>query len=457
MYLEVFHMAKRDYKIAVLNYLKDNANKDITRNDLITNTNISKSRLSEVLNSIKDDGFTIISPPRSGFIRLEMSDEDTVLPALKDSDLRQWIIILLLSIYGELTFKELIIKALQLKDYEYIDANFLLDLGEGSSYDDNHLIKSLREKSKMISEDSNTSVADDYLSVTSMRKDLFVLRNMELVQLVHGEQTKYSLTATAPYIIPINEDSLYEFCQRHEANFSTTSELLPIKLAYQKIKNLVAYEQYDFEQRRFGKFNQINKEQIDKFNIFISHPYSTNVLQLNSSYNGIERQNAFATALLFYCVETSSFYALGYSFSHARTEAIRIDWISSIIDLPKDNEIYHSPEYYAKYDEMFSAGYDDTCYSVKVLFQEFGNIYTRFTNLANVRKNAVITLIENIPDDCIYKYVYTDKIRGLSDFARFLRGFGYSALAVEPPELKQMMINTYTRSLTFYEEGNDDE
>ncbi len=444
-------MAKKDYKYAVLNYLKEHTNTAITREELITKTGISKSRLSEVLNSIKKDGFNIVTPPRSGQITLETTDEENILPEIKDSDLRQWLIIFLLSRYGSLAFRELIMRALQVKDYEFLSFDNLINSYDIEAYDDNHLIKALRAYSSSLHSTDQISVAKEFLSVTSMRKDLTTLRQKGLVELVSGNKTKYELSSAAPYILPISEDSLYYFCQRHETTLSTTSELIPVKSAYQKIKNIISYEQYDLKQRLFGKINQISKKQIKKLNEYISHPYSTNLLQLNTSYNGIERHNTFATGLLFYSVETSAFYALGYSYSHSRTEAIKIEWLSSITNLPEKNNLFHSKEYYEKYEEMFSAGYDDLSYKVKVLFQDFGNTYTRFANLSNVRKHSSLSEIENPPKDCIYRYIYTDTVRGLSDFARFLRSFGYSVLAISPPELKQMMVNTYTRSLSFYE------
>ncbi len=451
-------MAKKDYKSEVLNYLKTNANTTITREELIANTGVSKSRLSEILGALKTDGFDIVTPPRSGQITLYTTDNDTILPEIKDSDLRQWLIILLLSRYGALSFKELIIHALQVKDYEFFNSNALINSYNFAAYDDNHLIKSLREYISDSRSSENSSVAKDLISITSMRKDLLLLRQLGLVRVVSGQSTQYELTTAAPCILPVSEDNLYDFCQRHEASLSTTSELIPVKNAYEKIKRIISYEQYDLSQRLFGKINQINENQLNKLNDYISHPYSTNLLQLNTLYNGVERHNIFATGLLFYSVETSAFYALGYSYSHARTEAIKIEWLSSITDLPDKNTLFHSKEYYEKYDDMFSAGYDDSASEVKVLFQDFGNIYTRFENLSKVRKHASIKAIENPPDNCIYRYIYTDTIRGLSDFARFLRGFGYSVLAVEPSPLKQMMINTYTRSLSFYEKdlkGNE--
>lgn len=442
---------KKDYKSAVLNYLKENANNTIPRGEIIAHTGISKSRLSEVLNSLKNDGFQITTPPRSGMIILETTEDEKIIPEIKDSDLRQWIILFLLSRYGALTFRELIIRTLQVKDYEFFASDYLLNSPSLAAYDDNHLIKSLRSNVLSGSESNETSVAKELISITSMRRDLTILREQGLVDVKQETQTEYVLTNSAPYILTISEDTLFDFCQKHEATQSTTSELIPVKNAYKKIKNIISYEQYDLKQRLFGKINQISKKQMKKLNEFINHPYNTNLLQLNTSHNGVDRHNTFATGLIFYSVETSAFYALGYSYSHARTEAIKIEWLSSITDLPEKNTLFHSEEYYDKYEDMFSAGYDDTAYKVKVLFQDFGNVYTRFYNLSKVRKNSNITKITNPPADCIYSYIYTDTVRGLSDFARFLRGFGYSTLAIEPPALRQMMINTYTRSLSFYE------
>ena len=91
-------------------------------------------------------------------------------------------------------------------------------------------------------------------------------------------------------------------------------------------------------------------------------------------------------------------------------------------------------------------------YHVKVLLQDFGNVVLRFKNLSSIRNKSSIRLIESPPDGCIYKYVYEDDIRGLDDFARFLRTFGLSVLVMEPPELKEKMKRTYNRVIEKYTE-----
>ena len=435
-------MSKKDYKQIVLNYLLQHSNKEITRDKLISDTGISKSRLSEILSSIRADGYTIVSPPRSGKLLFEPPNNQLVLPTIKDSDLRQWIIIFLLSRYGSLSFRELIIKTLIIKDYDF---EYTLKLNNKKVYDDNNLIKSLRsESATSIIKEDDIDVANDYISITTLRKDLNALRDAGLVILKEGQKVTYELTNKAPYIIPISEDSLSEFCLKYEEHISATSESLPIKQAYNKIQKIISWDGADNKQRRFGKENQISEFQIDRFNYFISHSYKDNRITLHSEYNGRQRHDTVSVGLLFYSVETNSFYALCYNHTQNRIEADRLDYIGTITEENKPNSIFHSQKYYQIYNEMFGAGFYPKVYHVKVLVQDFGNVVTRFRNLTKIRHESAIRIIDNPPKDCIYKYVYEDNVRGLEDFARFLRSFGLSVLAVEPPELKDKMMRTYT-------------
>lgn len=232
-------MAKQDYKQIVLDYLLQHSDEDIERTTLIKDTGISKSRLSEVIHDIRNDGHLILTPPRSGMIRLESASNAVVIPSIKDSDLRKWLILFLLSYYGRLTFRELILRSLQIKEYGYINSEYLLNENSRKAYDDNHLIKSLRlnASNEFISEDE-IDVASDIISVTTLRKDLTALRNQGIVRQHKGRQITYELTETAPYIIPISGDSLFRFCQEYEDNISSMSELVPIKQAYVPVKKI---------------------------------------------------------------------------------------------------------------------------------------------------------------------------------------------------------------------------
>lgn len=48
--------------------------------------------------------------------------------------------------------------------------------------------------------------------------------------------------------------------------------------------------------------------------------------------------------------------------------------------------------------------------------------------------------------------MYRDTVRGLSDVARYLRGFGRSCKVNKPEKLKQMMIESNDKVIEMYEE-----
>lgn len=438
-------MPKKDYKAIVLDYLLQHSNEDVTREELTETTAISKSRLSEILTSIKSDGYEVITPPRSGLVRLETNHKQVVLPDIKDSDLRQWLILFLLSHYGPLSYRSLIEKLLMIKEYN-INTATLLKLQNKKVYDDAALIKSIRENYG-----DDILVAEDLVSITCLRKDISSLRKQGLIRLVEGQHTTYQLTDIAPYILTVSSDSLYQFCQQHEGHASSTTSLAPVKQTYDKIQSLIAYDSSNQVQAIFGKQNQISPEQIDKFNQFIAHPYKTNQLQISSLVNGAHYLSVFSVALLYYSVETSAFYAFGMDYSQGKKAAYRLDYMTEITVLTEKNTIFHSDEYYQEYEEMFSSSYSAEKYHVKVLYQNSFNIAKRFQSMHDARQNSTIRQIKNPPTECQYQYVYEDDIRGLWDFARFLRSFGYSVMALEPPQLVDQMLYTYNTILENYE------
>lgn len=438
-------MAKKNYKSIVLSYLWEHAEEDVKRKDLMTATGISNSRLSEVLSEIRSDGYTIVSPPRSGILALKPQEHQVILPEIEDCDLRKWIILFLLSKYKKLSFVELITKSLQMKYYE-ADCSFELD--NKKVYDDNGIIKAL---SAAFCEKEGHSVAREILSVSTLRKDLAALRKDGMVTLHTGPNVTYQSTAIAPIILTVSEDNLVAFCQNYEEHITATSELLPVKQAYHKIQKLIDWDGVEKKQRRFGKINEIRQEQMDRFNRFILCPYKKRRITIDENYHGRKRRITISVALLYYSVETAAFYVLCYNHSEEKNEAIRLDYMNPVTDEKQPNTIYHTKEYQKIYEEMFGPGYEEEVYHVKMLLQDFGNVLSRFRMLKDLRKDATLRRIPKKPKGCDYDYVYEDDVRGLKDFARTLRSFGYSTLALEPPELREQMKGTYHRVLEKYE------
>lgn len=437
---------KRDYKTEILAYLKSHPGENISRDELIKKTGISKPRLSEVLKSIREDGYSIISPPRSGYVRLEPNEEEHIFPQVRNRDIRQWIILYLLSQYGKMTFNELLLKMLGIKDHLLEDSRLLTDeKSEEKAYDNATIIRNLRNNVTKFYNDDIEDVARDIISVTALREDLTQLRNLKQVRMDSSDQVRYSLTKAAPHFVSASNDSLYEFCQQYEDFSSAIGNIAPLKDVYLQIKTQINYEGTDIQHHRFGKTNVISQIQIDYFNQFIANNYKAHLLELVTEYGDGEAHTIFATGLLYYSVETGFFYALGKNISMDRIETRRLDRIKRINTLAEKNTEFHKKKYEQIYREMFSSAYEETAHHVKVLFADIRSVRERFGKLAELRNTASIRRLENPLPGTDLLFVYEDKIRGLEDFARYLRVSGRAVLAISPPELVNRMKETYMR------------
>lgn len=448
-------MIKKSYKQAILQFLTNHLDENISRDYLRKNIGISNSRLSEIIKEIRNDGYSLIVPARSGYIRLECNKKNKILEGIKDCDIRQWIIIFILSIYGPLTFKELFLKILQLKDYSFIDYNIRFNSNFIKAYDNNSIIKALRsynnDNNKL-----NIDVSNEYIPITTLRKDLSKLHDLKIININTQKYTTYKLTNNAPIIITTSDDSLYELCLLYEEKNTSASNLSPVKNIIKEIKTQICYESYNQRHRLFGKLNFLSDTQLKAYNYFFVLPYKTNILKLefDNTYSISQNTISFSVGLLYYSTETGTFYALGLNHNNEKYESIRLDYIKKVEVLNGENKIYHSKKLYLIYKEMFGAGYNDEVFHVKVLVQNFGNIISRFKSLTLIRSNSSLRALSNFPLNCKYTHIYEDDIRGLDDFARFLRSFGSSVIALEPIELKQKMVQSYNRLLDKYAKIN---
>ncbi|MBQ7265681.1 MAG: WYL domain-containing protein [Firmicutes bacterium] len=438
-------MAKKNtHKTEVLKYLREHPNENIPRSTLTEKIKTPKSSLSEVLKSIREDGYTLYTPPRSGIVRLETNKDTAPLPFedIKQGDVRKWLILFLLSKYGKLTFYGLVSKTLYLLDAS-IEANNMLNIENSKkAYTDSELNKIIQKSIK------NMFTSDTLPSVSVLRKDLSELRKSGFVCEKREDHFTYSLSEKAPITIPIDADRLWELNSKLEDTTSVITDITPLENITDKIRLLIDTDRDNINRYRFGRSNEITDEQIQTFNKFTAHPYRSKCLKLKSL--NFPEEDMVAVGLLFYSVETSCFYALAENITQGRIRTYRLDNIEKIYDTEEDNTIYQSPKYYRIFQEMFSAQYEDKIHNVKVYFQDFGNVYKRFEDLDKLRNTSNIRKIDDPPQDCPYKYVYEDNLRGLLDFARYLRSFGTAVLAAEPKELRERMLITYNRILEKY-------
>lgn len=153
----------------------------------------------------------------------------------------------------------------------------------------------------------------------------------------------------------------------------------------------------------------------------------------------------FATGMIVYVLEKDTIYLMGknYSSEYKENIIIRINQISKIEELSEKHEHFNSKEFQEIHKTMFS-----------ISVEEPVDVIVEFTNVFNIKKK-LIQLCAQRPtakklqyiDD---KIIYRDTIRGLPDFANYLRRFGRSCHVIEPPALQDMITFSVNRSLERY-------
>ena len=123
-----------------------------------------------------------------------------------------------------------------------------------------------------------------------------------------------------------------------------------------------------------------------------------------------------------------------------------LDTIKEYKTTKKRNSIYNSAEYMDIYNEMFSLSVDEL-ESVEVIFDNQDYIRNKINVLKSRRPQSKMTLCEDT--DTI---IYTDKLRGLGDFASYIREFGRGALVTKPESLRKQMLDSAEKIINNYKE-----
>ena len=436
-------------KEKLIKYLQSHQGTDISRETIIEQTKISKSRLSELIKELRKDGYSICTPNRSGIVRLDSSN--TIQKDISAKHVRQWILLFVLSQTEQATYKELIFKILSIIDYSYQSEDIFID----KQYSDSDILSYLSKYHIALKDDLK-----QFLPLPTLRKDLQELCQMGFIEKkrkTHHENTHvvYSLSEKAPLTLFESEDELCNFMVYYNNVYGENKATSPLASVYNKISVICAWDGYDSYTRNYGKAKNIEPKQLEFLNVFLKHPYKTHTLAIK--YKGKKKiiDYKIETGLIFYSIETSCFYILGYESSENNTIQLRLDSFESITDTLQPNTYYHSTDIQKKYQEMFSSSYDSRLTHVKVLFEDFGNIIERITVLHQQRKESKLYQLEEPIEGIPHSFVYEDDLRGISAFERYLRSFGSSALVIEPDDLREKIINSNNKILNHYKGENN--
>ena len=154
------------------------------------------------------------------------------------------------------------------------------------------------------------------------------------------------------------------------------------------------------------------------------------------------------TGMLVYCVDKDVMYILGEEDGddEKKGRPLHID-LKSIIKIepsPLKNPIYRSEAYTRLFNTMFGISSEPET-DVRVEFDDLSSIRLKLNILHKQRPYSKL-------DDKLNpgKIIYTDTIRGIADFATFLRQFGKSVRVLAPDILKEKLHTSAEETLKLY-------
>ena len=373
---------------------------------------MSRSSLSDDIRAINIQTPVIVSPRRGFYEYREPEGGDhvslTVAQRLNRTYIRRWMILLLLS-GRRMTVAEL---------YEVLQRS-ACPCSTGTLYADLRILK----QEQYI--DTYSGTADDnmpyYQSFHLLSADREMIRNYLNVRKGSGAGHRVLIDA-------------YENIDEKLAHCLTTGQ--------------IGFKETGV--RRIGKLSMVSAEQLDLISAFQQHSYTSYALSVPLRTNcGRRVTTVFFVGMIVYSAETNRIYLMGKD-QNLRNTIIPLDRIEigGIKELRNvHNYYFDTPEYHRIFDEMFHLSTDHPV-KVRVRFRNLPSVREKVERLCEIRPNANIEWINGDTE-----IRYTDTLRGLDDFSRYLRRFGRSAAAEEPAALREKMKATSRKTIALYEDG----
>lgn len=193
-----------------------------------------------------------------------------------------------------------------------------------------------------------------------------------------------------------------------------------------------------------GKRSLLSGEQLKMLESFEQFPFAEKALKIQYRTNaGGIADCIFQTGLIVYNVETSRIYLIGKSLKMQYC-IIPLDQILSVSVSRRNNVCFNATQFHVMFREMFQVSADDPV-EVRVRFENRTYIRDKIERLCRIRQSGRMQIAGG-------EILYTDRIRGEGDFARYLRKFGRSAIVEAPESLRLRMIDSSRKIIARYED-----
>ncbi|MCR5213368.1 MAG: HTH domain-containing protein [Eubacterium sp.] len=264
------------------------------------------------------------------------------------------------------------------------------------------------------------------------------------------EDDSYTTLKNAPVLLNISSDECDDYLYSIKAFGS--SYVLGEKLKSIEKKLIQYNNDYEIEDNDdyilVGNKMNNNSRVMEKLQIFDGIPYDKYAISICYKGNTIK----VLVGLMVYAVDKDKLYIIG-RVKKEKYKIIDMEYITGKIDVLNDikNDLYESQEYLKIYNEMFSIS-TEPLEHVVVKVKNFGNLRRKFETLCDQRNRDIIggekrAQITFATDEF---FVYEDDLRGLADFAKYLRRYGRAVEVIRPDKLKEMIIDDIVRLEEIY-------
>lgn len=393
------------------NILNDIINKtNNTQESLMVTYSVQIRTLKEDIRSLRDQGYNILSK-KGTYILESCSDSGEATPQTPrfyqatDKIYLRKLIILLLMQQAEVPLSEVDIISLYQK-YSY---------DEGS------------------------------VTPATLRTAISELVNDKLLSV--NSDGLYKVSKNAPVYLQLNDDDTLNIINL--INLCGSSHPFHKELKNIASKLSIAFFNEDAGDEEHFYLTGRSYDKADKVNFFVDklNTLSYETKKLNIIYHSPAKGKlnlCVSIGLVIYSADRDNLYIIGKV--EDKDFILNTNHIEDMNESSEPNSHFHSQYFLNMLEQMFSISADPVNHVI-VEFQNKFDINNKLKRLVNQRSFASLTY-----DDKRDVIIYEDQIRGLYDFATYLRRYGKSAKVIEPKALQEIMYNSANRILDRYKE-----
>lgn len=307
-----------------------------------------------------------------------------------------------------------------------------------------------------IRQDDGSFAENDYVGIkaTQLHNLLATLTEARVLQWDGKNNPYYPTGKLVPPLLKLqlDVDSFYELKDKLESITTGHPYYKQLHTVYEKMNFICDDEEYENDEvflvqgKSYFRFQEV-KPLVQRL---IDANFANKIISFElTDKQGKVTKKTFAVGMLVYAADKDKLYMFGRNANadgkiKGSATPIDVSKIDNVQEKEGANTIFGSQEYQDIYKEMLSVSIEPA-EEVEVEFEH------KFNNLAKLeqlkRQRPLAKLV--VKGDTI---IYKDRVRGLADFANYLRTFGKRFRVVKPLKLRKIILNGIMRNLKLYEE-----